>query len=229
MKLIFIHGSGGTGADFHYQTRYFQDSEAVTLPGHPDGKACKTLQGYVEWLRGYIHGKEYKDVVLAGHSMGGGIVLLYGFLYPEELKGLISIGSGARLRVHPKYLAEHHDGITNREAWDKLHRQQTYASDPAVHEKLLEQTLKVGPAVTYSDFMACDHFDLLDRVGEIKLPTLALCGTKDEMTPPLYSRYLGEHMPNAQTVIIDGASHSVMLERPQETNSAIEEFLKGLS
>ncbi|MFQ5933232.1 MAG: alpha/beta fold hydrolase, partial [Dehalococcoidia bacterium] len=122
-------------------------------------------------------GRGYKDVVLAGHSMGGGIVLLYGFLYPDELKGLISIGSGARLRVHPKYLAEHHYGTTDREAWDKLHRQQTYAPEPDVHQKLLRATLAVGPAVTYNDFLACDNFDLLGRMEEIKLPTLALCGS----------------------------------------------------
>ncbi|MEE9199804.1 MAG: alpha/beta hydrolase [Dehalococcoidia bacterium] len=228
MKLIFIHGSGSTGAHFYYQTRHFQDSEAVTLPGHPDGKPCTTLEGYVEWLRGYIAAKGYRDVVLAGHSMGGGITLLYGFLYPEEIKGLISIGSGARLRVHPATLADHHDGITDRAAWEKRQREEPYDYDPAVHEQVLESALKVGPAVHYSDLMACDRFDLLGRVQEIKLPTLALCGTTDVETPPRYTQYLTGHMPNARAVIIEGASHSIVLERPEESNRAIEEFLQTL-
>lgn len=229
MKLIFIHGSGGTGADFHYQSQYFPDSDAVSLPGHPDGKACTSIYGYVEWLRGYIAGKGYEDVVLAGHSMGGGIILLYGFLYPEEVKGLIPVGSGARLRVHPKYLTEHHEGIANRDQWEKVRRAQPFNFDASVRDKLLEMELKVGPAVHYNDLMACDQFDLLDRVGEIKLPTLAICGTNDVMTPPLYSRYLEKHLENCRAIVMEGPTHSIMLERPQETNQAIEGFLSTLS
>ena len=40
-KLIFIHGAGGTGAVWHYQAERFPDSDAVTLPGHPDGRAAR--------------------------------------------------------------------------------------------------------------------------------------------------------------------------------------------
>ncbi|MCH9037216.1 MAG: alpha/beta hydrolase [Chloroflexi bacterium] len=70
---------------------------------------------------------------------------------------------------------------------------------------------------------------LLDRVGEIKLPTLAICGTEDVMTPPVYSRYLEEHMDSCRTVIVEGATHSIMLERPDLVNRAIEDFLASLS
>ena len=229
MKLIFVHGSGLTGAMFYYQTQHFPHSEAVTLPGHPDGKPCPTLDGYVEWLRGYIAAKGHEEVVLAGQSMGGGIVLLYAYLYPEELKGLICIATGARLRVHSQYLADHHEGIASREKWERRRRMETFAYDPALHKKLLELTLKVGPDVHYNDLLACDHFDLLGKVSAIKLPTLALCGTEDVMTPPHYTRYLAETMENARAVIIEGATHDIVLERPEETNLAIEDFLTTLS
>ncbi|MFQ5933231.1 MAG: alpha/beta fold hydrolase [Dehalococcoidia bacterium] len=48
------------------------------------------------------------------------------------------------------------------------------------------------------------------------------------MTPPLYTRYLGDHIPNCRTLIIQGAGHSVMIEKADETNKAIEEFLRSL-
>ena len=229
MKLLFVHGSGGTEADFYYQTRYFKDSEAVTLPGHPHGKPCSSISGYVDWLRGYIAGNGYEDVVLAGHSMGGGIVLLYGLLYPDEVKALVPISSGARLRVHPEYLADDHDGITDPEAWARDRRERPATYDSSVHTMVLEKELEVGPAVHHNDMTACDHFDIMDRVGEIKLPTLAICGTEDVMTPPIYSRYLEEHMDSCRTVIVEGATHSIMLERPDLVNRAIEDFLASLS
>ena len=229
MKLVFVHGSGGSEMDFYYQTHYFEDSEAVNLPGHPDGVACQSIPEYVQWLRGYFFGKGYEDIVLSGHSMGGGIVLHYALMYPDELKAIIPIGSGARLRVHPKYLAELHDGITDREAWDQAHREQAYDPDPQVNQLMLDATLRVGPTVGYTDFLACDNFDLIGRVEEIKLPTLAFCGSDDEMTPPLYTKYLEEHIPNCKTLVIEGAGHSVMSEKPGESNRAIEDFLKSLS
>ena len=37
MKLIFIHGAGGSPQSYYYQTRHFEGSEAVALPGHPEG------------------------------------------------------------------------------------------------------------------------------------------------------------------------------------------------
>ena len=104
MKLLFIHGSGGCKESWQYQTKHFKGSEAIDLPGHPVGEPCTTIDDYVEWLHGYINEKGYADLVIAGHSLGGGIALLYGLKYPESLKGLITVGSGARLRVHPMFL-----------------------------------------------------------------------------------------------------------------------------
>ena len=93
---------------------------------------------------------------------------------------------------------------------------------------MAERRVEVGPAVAYNDMTACDQFDIMDRVAEIRLPTLAIVGTEDEMTPPLYSTYLEKNLADCRAVIIEGATHSVMLERPEEVNGAIEEFVSGL-
>ena len=69
MKLIFIHGSGNTGAVWHYQTEYFSGSEAIDLPGHPDGKPCTSIEDYTDWLHRYILDRGYSEPVLVGHSI----------------------------------------------------------------------------------------------------------------------------------------------------------------
>ena len=106
MKLIFLHGSGGCKESWHHQVRFFEDADAVDLPGHPEGEPCTSIDDYVEWLRGYIQEKAYTDVVLVGHSLGGAIAFLYALKYPDDLAGIVSVGSGARLRVHPMFLEE---------------------------------------------------------------------------------------------------------------------------
>ena len=50
MQLIFIHGSGGCKESWQNQVRYFEGSEAVNLPGHPDGDLCPSIEEYVIWV-----------------------------------------------------------------------------------------------------------------------------------------------------------------------------------
>ena len=227
MKLIFIHGSGGMKEAWYYQTRHFPDSEAIDLPGHPDGEPRTSIDDYVEWLREYIYERGYSDVVLAGHSLGGGIAQLYGLKYPEDLKGLILIGTGARLRVHPMFLGALEEAVKDRSKWE-LASPMGEAFPPEMKDEVLRKMEAIGPAVQLNDMLCCDRFDIMDRVQGLKLPTLIVCGTEDEMTPPKYAHYLADKIAGAREVIIEGATHGVAMERPDEVNRAIEDFLAGL-
>ncbi len=229
MKLLFIPGSGCGGEAWVYQTEYFTDSKAIALPGHPQGKPCPSIDDYVEWLRGYIHQHRYHDVILVGHSLGGAIVQLYGLKYPDGVKALVLIGSGARLRVLPSLLALLEAIITDETAWRKYLEDEYSTIDPEVRQALVEEGMQIGPAVTLNDYLCCDKFDIMDKVHTIKLPTLAICGSEDEKTPVKYTRYLADKIEAAAQVVIDGTSHWVHLEKPKEVNQAIEEFLAWLN
>ncbi|TET38695.1 MAG: alpha/beta hydrolase [Dehalococcoidia bacterium] len=228
MKLIFIHGSGGSKEAWYYQTRHFPDAEAINLPGHPQGELRTSIDDYVEWLRGYIHEKDYSDVVLAGHSLGGGIVLLYALKYPQDLKGIIPIGSGARLRVHPMYLEMLEKAIDDPSALEEFLKIGWELIDAELVEVLRRRAYENGPGAFLNDMHCCDRFDIMDRVQEIKLPTLALCGSEDIMTPPKYSKYLADRIEGAREVIVSGGTHMVFAEKPEEVNKAIKDFLESL-
>ncbi len=228
MKLIFIHQSGSMKEEWYYQTKYFDGSEAIDLPGHPDGQLCTSADDYMEWMRQYIRQRKYQEVVLVGHSLGGAIALLYGLKYPEGLKALVMIGTGARLRVHPMYLAEYEAGLKDKTNWEKNLDFHSEFFNPEQREALRKKQLAIGPAAKLNDYLCCDKFDIMDRVREIKLPTLVLCGSEDIMTPVKYSRYLAHKIAGAREVIIQGATHDVCLEKPDEVNRAISEFLRSL-
>ena len=228
MKLIFLHGSGGCKESWQYQIQYFKDAEAIDLPGHPNGKPCATIDAYVEWLHHYITEKQYSNVVIAGHSLGGGIALLYGLTYPATVKGLISIGSGARLRVHPMYLESLRNAINAPNGSQPFPQNTSKLISPELAKTINRRTEENGLAVTLNDLEACDKFDIMDQLAHIDIPLLAICGTEDIMTPPKYSQFLGDHMKNARVVIIDGGTHFVFAEKPDEVNRFIDEFLKSL-
>jgi len=213
MSIIFVHGSGGYGDIWRYQTQYFPDSHAVTLPGHPHGQILSSVEECVDWLRKYIKAREYSDLFLAGHSFGGAIVLLYALRYPQDLKGIIIIGSGARLRVHPTFLTPCEEAIKgNSYQWYQL-IQEMYRSTPEDYRKeMVEKQKAIGPAAMLNDFLCCDRFDIMDRVHEIKMPALIIAGESD-----------------SKVMIVPQAGHFVFAEKPQVVNKAIEDFVEGTS
>ena len=230
MKLIFLHGSGAYGGVWCYQADYFPDSDALNLPGHLQGQTLDSVEEYVDWLREYVRGRGYRDVVLVGHSLGGAIALMYAMNYPQELKGIVIIGSGARLRVHPMYLASLEEAIKgNLQEWYQQIVAGHHLTPEDYQKEVLEKRKAIGPAVMLSDFLCCDKFDIMDRVQEIKLPALIICGELDMMTPVKYANYLATKLTNSRVVIIPQATHLVFAEKPEAINEAIEDFVKGIS
>ena len=228
MQLVFVHGAGESSLSFYYQRQHFGDAVAVDLPGHPTGKPCMEIGGYVEWLRGFIAGSGLRDVVLCGHSMGGGITLSYALGYPEEVKGIVLIGSGARLRVHPDFMSLCEQPGNGNAAWLERRRFAYQHVDPEVQQDLMHRAAEVGPLVELNDLRACDRFDVMDRIDQIQLPTLAICGSDDAMTPVRYSDYLADKIGGASRKVVEGGTHYVQLEKPQEVNEELERFLKTL-
>ena len=228
MKLVFVHGAGSSSLAFYYQLRHFRNSKAIDLPGHPTGKACTTIEGYVEWVRGFNTARRYKDVVLCGHSMGGAIAQLYALRYPDELRGIILIGTGARLRVHSDYLnlAKHPGEDDSR--WLEGQKEHFQGVDSDIYQVLVRRASEVGPAVELNDLQACDKFDVMDDVHNITLPTQVVCGSEDVMTPVKYSDYLAKQIKNAREEIIPGARHFVQLQQYQQVNAQIERFMATL-
>lgn len=232
MKLIFVHGSADTGESYYYQTQYFRDSEAVDLPGHPDGVPSASADLYTEWLRGYIQGKGYTDVVLAGHSLGGAIVLTYALKYPDEVKAIIPLGSGPYFHIDPARqhdlkLAANGDKVKYDE-WLKDQAGRSPGLPPGIAEHELETRIKMGPGILHHDLSCCMDYNIVDRLHEIQVPTLAVAATDDPYCPPADSHILAENIPNAKAVVIEGQTHWFIIDRPQQTNKVIEEFLATL-
>jgi pimeloyl-ACP methyl ester carboxylesterase len=125
------------------------------------------------------------------------------------------MGAGARLHVHPELLNFADDQTTFLKAADFLvsHSFSASASTRLVElaSKRLETTRQ---SVLFGDLLACDRFDVMDRLGSVQSNTLVICGVDDQMTPVRYAQYLASSMPNAQINVIPNAGHMVMLEQP---------------
>lgn len=228
--LLFCHGAGGNHRQWLHQLTGLNKQAAplaVDLPGHgaSEGTPAAEVSIYREFIRDFSAALGLNNYILAGHSMGGAIALDYALHYADSLRGLILAGCGARLRVAPPLLEICRAGNVPAELAG-------FAYGTGAPAELLEnarQEMAAVPAQTYlADFTACNSFDCMDRLTEIELPVLLICGSADRMTPLKYSRYLKEQLPRAELVEVDRSGHMVMLEAPQQVNRAITSFLDDL-
>jgi pimeloyl-ACP methyl ester carboxylesterase len=231
--IVFIHGSGDSARIWRLQSEALgkdqQKVYAIDLPGH--GERADTLPeevtvwDYAREARQIIRDELRLDhPIVGGHSLGGAIALALALEYGAELGGLILIGTGARLRVHPDLLA-----ATKTNPLE-AHRQLTKLAVGPIQEQTLPQVLageqkEPGSTILHRDLAACDIFDCMARLDEIHLPTLIICGSDDRMTPVKYSQYLHEHIAGSSLNIIPNAGHYVMREQPDMVNEAIREWL----
>ncbi len=226
--LLLVHGAGGTHMHWPAALRRLPDRNvyAVDLPGHGKsaGPGHSTIAGYRDVIYNFCQALGLQRVVLAGHSMGGAITQDFALHYPNRLAGIVLVGTGARLRVAPAIL----DGL-RADFVATVHALSDWVHGPQVPAQLkrqyVQRTLENDPDVMCGDFYACDHFDLRHDVARIKTPALIVCGQQDIMTPPKFSEYLAQTLPNARLVLVPNAGHMVALEAPEEVAAAVAKFL----
>lgn len=225
--LLFIHGAGGNRKLWENQTKFFSNAIAIDLPGHGAGAGKKTIDEYVEEVKKFCHEKGLKNIVMVGHSMGGAIVQKLALDHPEYLKAVVLVSTGAKLRVAPPIF----ETIKKNYAQATELIAEYIFSNKASSEtklKVIEEMRNVNPDVVYGDFEACDKFNIMDRLKEIKVPTLIICGLEDKLTPVKYSEYLKNNIPYSKLEIIADAGHMVMLEKPKEFNEKLGRFVQEL-
>jgi 3-oxoadipate enol-lactonase len=75
--------------------------------------------------------------------------------------------------------------------------------------------------------IALAALDLTPRLPGIRNPTLVMCGTLDQTTPPALAREVARAIPGAVYREIEGSGHCPMLEQPDALVSMIESFTSG--
>ena len=229
--VLCVHGSGGSHAVWRGQFRLASDYPvaAIDLSGHGESEDVDAEAGY-ETLSAYVDdvvavAEETGASVLVGNSLGGAVVMTLALERDLELDALVLAGTGAKLAVLDDLLNWLDDDFERAVSFlhgdDKL-----FHSDD---ERLLEASkaamLDAGQAVTSRDYQSCHTFDVRDEIGNVDVPTLAIVGEHDRLTPPSYHEYFVEAMPDCEIATIEDAAHLAMLEQPEAFNTALKSFL----
>jgi pimeloyl-ACP methyl ester carboxylesterase len=230
--VILIHGAGGTHLSWPPQVRRLQDQRllALDLPGH--GKSERVgrqhITEYASDLLAFMDELRLPHAILVGHSMGAGIALTLALDAPSRVLGLGLLGASPQLEVSPDLLRAASLPSTFRAA---VHMVTVYSYGPQADARLVElaeqRMAETRHSVFYGDFLACNSFNVMDRVGRVTAPTLLLAGDRDKMTPLRYARFLQEQIVGSRLEVLPGAGHMLMLEQPDIVAALLLEFLNA--
>lgn len=184
-----------------------------------------------------------------GHSFGGMVALEYALRYPGRLSHLVLLDTGGDARWAqenaPELLARRgynpstvrlvrrffNGQITPHEMLPALMRfGSAYYSHPnpvrVARELILERHVKMRPeALIFAGRHLMPGWTVMDRLGEIKVPTLVMAGRDDFLFPPEHQVALAAGIPNARLELIERAGHNPHAERPADVMRALRGFI----
>jgi len=246
VTLVFLPGLTADHRLFEKQIEYFENKYNVFVwdaPGHAASWPFTfnfTLMDKAKWLHEILKAEELTNPIIIGQSMGGYVGQTFSHLYPDILKGFISIDSAPLQRQY----------VTGMEIWLLKKMEPVYYYYP--WKSLLKSgtngvaTSSYGRALMHDIMMTYDGdkkryaklsghgFKMLaeamekDLPYEICCPALLICGKKDRAGSCI--RYNKAWHKNAGIPIewIEGAGHNSNTDEPELINELIEKFVKGI-
>lgn len=230
--LLFIHGAGQSTATWKYQKNVFGKMPgfnfiAPDLPGRggSGGQGYRSVYEYKDFVFEFIEAMELGELIIVGHSMGGGVAMLIAIEHPELLRACILVATGAKLSVAEQSLLA---AKNNYEAFCEISPTRMYAenSPDELKEEFKKGLLNTKAEVCYWDLVACNEFNIMDDVNKIQTPTLIISADKDILTPQKYGEYLHQKIYGSDFHVISDSGHFPMQEHPYEFNTVLSNFLK---
>lgn len=245
--LVFLPGLTADHRLFDKQIEYFENKCNVLVwdaPGHAASYPFEfsfSLSDKAKWLDEILSAENISNPVVIGQSMGGYVGQAYAELFPEKLKGFISVDSAPLQRKYltgiELWLLKRMEPVYKHYPWKSLLKSGT--NGVAVSEygrKLMYDMMMTynGNQEWYAK-IAGHGFKMLaeaieaDLPYEIKCPALLICGEKDHAGSCIRYNKAWNKNTDIPLIWIKNAGHNSNTDAPEEINKLIEEFVTQIN
>lgn len=253
--LVLIHGYGAHRATWDRWTPVLERSHRVVnvdltgfggAPKPRDADYGPVAQA--RRLTALIDELGLEEVVLVGHSLGGGVALMVGLALVEQggdrLRGLVSVAGAAYPQREPPFVRFARYGRATRLVYPLLPkgplvrwvmRQIVYDAEVVTEDRvacfadplrssgaaraLVESARRIVPG---------NLAELAERYARINVPVLCLWGRQDPVVPLAVGERLARELPDARLVVLERCGHLPVDERPEEALAALTDFLEDV-
>ncbi len=243
--LLFHNGLGGVKEAWFHQVQAFRQRHRVVVydmrgaGASPPGPGCTVGDFAADAVRLMDH-LGVRRAVMVGISFGGRVALQLAVDHPERVEALVLSGTSAGGRGHHPGDPEAHAALREAIHLDEeaFFRSVVPALFGPAYVRANERRLRVwarsrvrrrpDPEGIRCMWEAWRRFDVADRLEEVRQPALVLHGDADRISPLENARFLVEHLPGAELVVLPGVGHSPNVEDPAAFNVAVQRFLDRL-
>jgi pimeloyl-ACP methyl ester carboxylesterase len=252
--LLFIHGLLGSQKQWAHLVDELDEDHRLIVPdlfGH--GQSAKpvgdySLGAHAATLRDLLDRLGIEQVSLVGHSLGGGIAMVFSYLFPERVDRLVLVASGGLGReVSPLLRSATLPGaeyvlpvIASGWMRDRLASAGRLLGSVGLRPgrdltEVWDGFTSLGDADTRRAFLATTRA-VIDPGGQTvnahdylpdatPIPTLVVWGTKDRMIPAWHAASATTSMANCRVELFSGAGHFPHLDDPDRFAALVREFV----
>jgi pimeloyl-ACP methyl ester carboxylesterase len=241
--VVLLHGLGGDGSRWGPNIEPLaKDFHVFALDQIGFGESDKPLANYhtgmlAEFLVGFMKAAGISKASLVGNSMGAGVALYTAVHDPDMVDRIVlADGGGYRSAAGAAATPPTPEALRRRQLQNSVTRDETreffrilFHDKSFVTEKMVDEQLRLRlrAAFTITKMQEAGERGSLSEqdVRGVKAPTLVLWGEYDELANPAGADRLEKAIPGARKVIIDNCGHMPQLERADEFNRLVREFL----
>jgi class 3 adenylate cyclase len=197
-----------------------------------------TLEQRIDDVRAVMEAVGSESAFISGLSEGGPMSILYSATYPERTRGLILMGTTARIMAAPDYPIGHSQEFLDEfgkeidEHWGQGGLMNLFIPsfvDDERAQRMWSRYQRMGgsPGTTRALMDANTKIDVRDLLPLVQVPTLVIHRIDERILPVEHGRYLAEHIPGAKLLEQPGDDHLPWLGDSDGVLDAIEEFVTG--
>lgn len=230
LPAVLVHSMAGNTAQWSAQLGHLRRTRrtvALDLRGHgrsgPPKDGDYSLTGMAADIGAVVEKLNLGKIVLVGHSMGGGVSLTYAGAHPDRIAGLLlldPIGDGKQ--ISPAQAQPLLDGLnadydtTITEYWKGI-----AGPDDKVRQRLLDDLRATPQETVVRSFREALRFDPDPWLAGYQGPILSVVTPYNDQ--PFSLHRLGKRFPHQ---VVHGTGHWIQLDRPEEFNRILDEFLE---
>ncbi len=244
--VVFLHGVMMSRQFFKHQIPYFSRYyRALALDFRGHGDSDKVLSGhtvstYAHDLRALFEVRCVEHPVLVGWSMGAMVIFEYLKLFGQgDVAGIVIIDQppsdfvwqGYEFGVFTlEWLIRSVEGLQTDQRALVRNFVDLMLHEPVkpVVDWMVEEIVKVPPAIAVSILMTQTFRDYRDFFSSIHVPTMVVFGRDDKLTSPRAGEYIASQVPAAKLQIFEQSSHCPFYEEPELFNRVLHEFVSSL-
>jgi pimeloyl-ACP methyl ester carboxylesterase len=248
--IVLVHGIAGSSAEWgpvldrlaeHY------DVVAPDLAGHGDSARLKgdhSIGAFATWLRDLLETLEIERATFVGHSLGGGVVMQFGYQFPEYVERMVLISSGglgrevsALIRAASRPGAELVRGGLGATARASQPLLRLVGLGPQTERgEMVNRVAGLSDADRRAAFVravraiaspAGQRVSATDRLYLAEdVPTLIVWGARDRIIPVHHAHATHDAVPGSRLHVFDDSGHFPHADEPERFTTLVDEFVR---